>query len=226
MSDATAPKQRKIKQIDMREHIRKRSMWAGSKNTQDTETYVLTELPKDAEEAKEYGFVLEKLKYPPALAKMFDEILVNVIDHYVENPKLVTRIVISLTTDGCISVFNNGPGLTIEQCTNTSGQTMYTPQMAFSECLAGSNLDDTEETERIVGGQNGIGAKIASAWSTVFTVETTDEQAKLHYRQTFRDGLQQIDPPEIIELGSAAGKKLAILSASSFVSCLLISLEN
>ena len=111
----TEPVTRKVKQISMREHVKTRSMWAGSKNSQTIESYVLN----DSADGK--IFQLEELKYPPALLKIIDEIIVNAIDHYVLNPKLVTEIKISVNDDGEISVYNNGPGIHVEITKNLNG---------------------------------------------------------------------------------------------------------
>ena len=192
---------RKVKQIGMREHIKKRSMWAGSKSTQSVDMYELnTEYDKYSKKDI-HTFVPTVLKFPPALFKCVDEIVVNAIDHHVTHPKLVKGIEISVTEDGEISVYNDGPGIHIEKTQNINGKEMFTPQLIFSEMLAGSNLDDEENSERIVGGQNGLGAKITAVFSEYFTVETGDKDSGKLYKQTFRDGLAVIEDPEIKALG-------------------------
>lgn len=190
----TEPVTRKVKQISMREHVKTRSMWAGSKNSQTIESYVL----KDSADGK--IFQLEELKYPPALLKIIDEIIVNAIDHYVLNPKLVTEIKISVNDDGEISVYNNGPGIHVEITKNLNGTEMYTPQLIFGEFMAGSNFEDSQD--RIVGGQNGIGSKLTVVFSKLFTVETLDAQSKQLYKQSFREGLTIIDPPTLEPSGT------------------------
>jgi DNA topoisomerase-2 len=169
----------------MREAIRSRSMWAGSQTSQLTECYTL-----DGDR-----FVAGSLKYPPALYKMIDEIVVNAIDHYTTFPKAVSEIKISVNAEGEISVYNNGPGIHVEKTHNTEGREMYSVELIFSQYLAGSNLDDTADTERIVGGQNGLGAKITAVLSEYFTVETVDSAT--HYYQEFKRGLEEVVPPVI-----------------------------
>ena len=188
---------RKVKQINTREHIKSRSMWAGSKNSQLQEFYVLCESKDEYSEDINNIFESKELKFPPALYKIIDEIMVNAIDHYVSFPKQVTEIKISVSDNGIISVYNNGPGIHIEETKNIQGEIMYTPQLIFSEFYAGSNLDDIENSERIVGGQNGLGAKITAVFSDFFTVETCDVVSKKHYTQTFKDGLKIIEKPTI-----------------------------
>lgn len=235
-------KQRKVKQVSMREHVLKRSMWAGSKNLQTIEAYVLRECDSQADSqedtledppvktpskttgkttskttgkttgktvattsattsatTKEYCFVLEELKYPPVLLKLVDEIIVNAIDHHVIYPKLVTKIDVEFA-DGWITVMNNGPGIVVEKTKNIQGADMYSVQLIFSEFLAGSNLDDDEEKERVTGGQNGLGSKIVSVFSDEFTVETTDATHNVFYSQTFKNGLSEICQPIVVDL--------------------------
>jgi DNA topoisomerase-2 len=194
------PKSQKrvIKQIGMREHIKKRSMWAGSKSTQSVDMYNLVVEYDKYSKKNIYTFEPTVLKFPPALFKCVDEIVVNAIDHFVSYPKLVKNIKITIDTKGVISVYNDGPGIHIERTNNIHGKEMYTPQLIFSEMLAGSNLDDDEEKERIVGGQNGLGAKITAVFSEYFTVETADIETNQHYVQTFRDGLETIEEPVVM----------------------------
>ncbi len=181
-----------IQQLTMLEHVKIRSMWAGSKHSQSIDTYTIQT------ENKEKVFNVETLHYPPSLYKIIDEIIVNAMDHYIKNPKTVSVIDISTNPkDYSISVFNNGPGIPVKLTTNIKGEEIYMPQKAFSEFLAGSNLDDNKDVGRIVGGQNGLGAKLTAAFSSYFKVETTDTTTKKYYVQEFFDGLTRIDPPKI-----------------------------
>jgi len=176
------------KQVSMREHIKNKSMWAGSKENQESKMVVLNDA----------GYLESTtIEYPPALYKIIDEIIVNAIDHYVNNNSLVKKIDICLEPDGSISVRNDGPGITIQLTENLNGDKMYTPQLIFSEYLSGSNLDADEDADRVVGGQNGLGSKITSVNSDYFTVETIDKISNKHYIQTYRDGLLKIEEPII-----------------------------
>jgi len=176
-------------------------MWAGSKASQSIETYVLSDADTKSADTKQ-TFQLTELKYPPALLKIVDEIIVNAIDHHTIYPKEVNRIDITFTDDGTISVFNNGHGITVEKTKTVSGVEMFTPQLIFSEFLAGSNLDDQADQERVVGGVNGIGAKLTALFSNEFIVETTDEVNKVFYRQVFKNQLDLVGEPEITPLSN------------------------
>ena len=187
-----------FKQISLREHIKKRSMWAGSKKSQVVDTYVVELMEDEYEDDVMIPvFSLKPVKYPPVMLKINDEVIVNAIDHYVKNPNTVTSIKIYLGADGTVTVTNDGPGIPVAKTKNLAGDEMYTPQLIFSEYLAGSNLDDEKDTERIVGGQNGLGAKITAVFSDLFTVETLDTVTGLWYKQEFSNGLLEIGEPEI-----------------------------
>jgi DNA topoisomerase-2 len=169
-------------------------MWSGSKNTQTIESYVLRDDP-DAVDGVGSGkiFVLEELKYPPALLKIIDETIVNAIDHHTHYPDKVKEIKISLDENGVISVYNDGPGIPVEKTANINGVEMYTPQLIASEFLAGDNLDD--DGDNIKGGTNGIGLKLVSAFSEWMKLETVDSDNHIKYSQSFLDGLTKIEDP-------------------------------
>lgn len=200
MSLPTQPKkQSNAKQISMREHIKKRSMWAGSKACQRIEMYVNRLVPDPYTEEEISIMVHEELRFPPSLYKGIDEIAVNAIDQFVKTGK-VTRIDFTCTAEGEISIKNDGPSIPLEKVKNINGVEMYVVQLVFSEFLAGENLDDDENKERIVGGQNGLGAKITAVFSKYFRVETYDEKSGMLYVQVFRDGLSVIEPPVITKV--------------------------
>lgn len=188
MASTDVPASRKAKQISMLEHAKKKSMWSGSKNAQTIESYVLSE------DAGEKVFKTKDLKYPPALLKIIDEVIVNAIDHHTHYPKLVTEIKIEVK-DNTIAVYNNGPGIPVELTKNINGVEMYTPQLIASEFLAGDNLDDVGTN--VKGGTNGIGLKLAAAFSSTLVLETVDAVSGMHYIQSFKNGLTVIEPPEM-----------------------------
>lgn len=185
--------ERKIKQISMRESILNRSMWKGSTKASKQEIFIYNEV----------NDIFEKqfIKFIPALYKCIDEVIVNALDHYTTYPNKVDTIKVSIDNYGKIIIYNSGPGISIEKVKNIQGETIYTPQMAFTEFLAGSNLNDKDDKGRIVGGQNGLGAKIVCVYSHEMFIETVDDKRKLYYNQTFRDDTKleklKISPPNI-----------------------------
>ena len=72
-----------------------------------------------------------------------------------------------------ISVYNDGVGIPVE-FHNT--ENMYVAELIFGQLLTGSNYDDNQQ--KIVGGRNGFGAKLANVFSTYFKVECGDTKNK------------------------------------------------
>lgn len=140
----------------------------------------------------------KSLEYNPGLLKIFDEVLVNAVDHSVRS-ELVTEIKVDINVkDNSISVYNNGPGIPVykNKIKNKEEEIeLYIPQMIFGRLLTSSNYDDTKE--RVSAGVNGLGGKLANIFSKKFTVETVDSTRKLHYIQTFKDNMYVVDLPEI-----------------------------
>jgi DNA gyrase/topoisomerase IV subunit B len=181
------PNGQQIKQISWMESVLHRGMWAGSKENQT----INMDLIEDGK------FIVKSVRLPPVLPKIIDEIVVNAIDHYSRCGKEVSKIDIDVLQDSTIIVINDGPGIPVEETTTVDGRKMYTPQLTFSEFMSGSNLDFEEDSERIVGGQNGIGAKLTSCWSKKFIIETLDAAHGVIYKQVFENNLSLIHPPEI-----------------------------
>ena len=180
--------ERKVIQISQLEHVKRKSMWVGSKKIQTTEIYCLSPDYKT--------FVLEKIKFAPAWYKIVDEIVVNAIDQWVNYPKKVNRINISFNKDnGVIKVLNTGPSIGIYETVNINGKKMYAPQLIASEFLSGDNLDDNDDSNRITGGTNGAGLKLTNAFSDYLIITTVDKNK--HYTQTFKDRLNIIEEPII-----------------------------
>jgi DNA gyrase/topoisomerase IV subunit B len=183
--------ERTFQQKSQLEHVKLRpGMYVGSVQLQTQSMYVYNE------EIKKY--VLEDMEFSPALIKIFDEILVNATDHHVKYPNKVTRIIITFDIKtGIISVENNGPGIPIIKVETLHDGMILKPQAVFSQFLAGDNFEN--DTERITGGMNGLGAKATAAFSDVFEIQTYDEKRKQLYTQSFKKGLTVIEEPVIIE---------------------------
>lgn len=185
-------KERKISQISMLDHAKRKSMWVGSKKIQTTEIFIL----------KDDKFVLEHIKFAPAWYKILDEIIVNAIDQWVTYPKKVSKISVSFCKEtGSITVLNTGPSIGVYETQNLQGEKMYAPQLIASEFLSGDNLDE-DDSQKVVGGQNGAGLKLTNAFSDYLTIRTVDTKVKKHYTQTFRYRLTVIEKPIIRKLKS------------------------
>ena len=101
--------------------------------------------------------------------KYHDEILVNAADNF-QRDKSMNLIKVDIDQgEGRISVWNNGKGIPIQI---HKGEGIYVPEMIFGHLLTSSNYNDKEE--KVTGGRNGFGAKLANIFSTEFTIETAN----------------------------------------------------
>ena len=183
----------KYQKLDQREHVLKRpNMYIGNVDVDSCDTWVF-----NAEENK-----MEKrtLHYIPGLYKIFDEILVNAVDHCTRlktireddvNPVKNIKIAIDKAT-GWIEVFNDGDGIEVEKHPEHH---IYIPELIFGHLLTSANYDDKEE--RTIGGQNGLGSKACNIFSKEFCLETVDARRKKIYKQTWKDNMSEKTTPEI-----------------------------
>jgi DNA topoisomerase II len=178
---------KKYVKLDQREHVLARpGMYIGSIEADDRTTWVC-----DSEE-----FVHRAVRFVPGLYKIFDEILVNVLDHGVRiaaEGHVMKEIRVEInTTEGYVEVYNSGPGVDVLM---HEEHRVYVPELIFGHMLTSSNYDDNEE--RIIGGQNGVGAKGCNVFSTRFDIDTIDKTRGLRYEQSFYDNMSRRDDPKI-----------------------------
>jgi len=141
-------------------------------------------------------FKLSELSVSPGLVKIFDEVLVNAIDQWSLHPKKVTHIKVDVAGDGTISVQNSGVCVPIKKHATekgTDGKPIWVPELIFGHLLTSSNYNDDEQ--RVTGGRNGYGAKLANVFSKKFWVVISD--GKKVYRQMWYDNMSRCDPPII-----------------------------
>lgn len=193
--------ERVYKQLSQKDHVKLRSsMYIGSTQKQTMEMYVLNE--------DKTKFILENISFTPGMLKIFDEILSNAIDNFIKFPKKVTYVSVGFNIEtGTIEVKNNGPGISLVKVDTLNSGKLYKPCAIFSELLGGDNFN--EEEDRIGAGCNGLGAKLTNIFSKTFNIETSD--GKKLYKQTFRDRLNIIDPPEITSTKSESYTKVEFL---------------
>lgn len=145
--------------LSAREHaLHRPDTYAGSVVPCDLTTHVL---------CTENGSVVRRdttVSVAPALLKVSDEAIVNAVDNHIRD---VTQknIKVSFEPDGVFSVFNDGSSIPIELWNAT---TRYVPEILFGEMMSGENFNDS--VDRVVGGRNGIGIKIAAVLSEWFEV--------------------------------------------------------
>lgn len=136
--------------------------------------------------------LLSDTTYVPGFYKIFDEILVNAADNKVRDPTMTELRVTINKEEGSISVWNNGKGIPIQI---HEKEKIYIPELIFGNLLTSSNYDDEEE--KVTGGRNGYGAKLANIYSTEFIVETADKESEQKYRQIFSENMTKIAKPKI-----------------------------
>lgn len=140
------------------------------------------------------------VRFTPGFYKLFDEILVNALDHRVRMGGRVGTVAdavavkhIDVTLSGLtIKVRNDGDGIPVDKHGDSG---IWAPELIFGNLLTSSNYDKGEE--KVVGGKNGYGAKLANIFSRVFTVETVDHRAKKRYHQTWQDNMTRVGIPKM-----------------------------
>jgi len=169
-----------IKKLDQISHVLLRpDMYTGSNEMIEREQFVLDSSGK--------RFVRERVVVNQVLLKIFDELLVNARDHSVRDASMtMMKVVINETS---FSIENDGTTIPIEK----SEYGPYVPEIVFGHLLSGTNFDDDEE--RVVGGRNGLGAKLANIWSTQCIIQLCDGTTT--YRQRFSNNMRKIGKPSI-----------------------------
>jgi len=154
-------------------------------------------------------FKISQLSVSPALVKIFDEILVNAIDQYSMHPKKVSEIKITVQSSG-ILIQNSGVSIPIkkhETEKGADGKPIWIPELIFGHLLTSSNYNDSEQ--RVTGGRNGYGAKLANVFSSKFWIEISD--GKKVYRQTWNDNMSKCSPPTIMAESEPVGVTIGLI---------------
>jgi len=145
-----------------------------------------------------------EVNFNPGLFKIFDELIVNALDHVVRTASTkvksdrVTQIAVTLTPT-TIQIYNDGAGI---PCTVHAEEKVMVPELIFGHLLASSNFKEGEE--KIVGGKNGYGAKLTNIYSQEFVVRTCDAGRRILYEQTFRDNMSVVGKPTMKILKASA----------------------
>ena len=184
----------KYKKYELLEHIQSLpDTYIGSTELTKIKTYIY------CDESKK---MLEKeITYIPGLLKIFDEVVVNAIDHSMrlksetkDNIKHVKNIKITIDkNDGKISIYNDGNGIDIQK--HSEYNDIWIPELIFGELLTSTNYDKAQE--KTWGGKNGFGAKLTNIFSKEFVIETIDHYTKKIYTQTFSNNMKERGKPSI-----------------------------
>lgn len=167
------------------------------------DTYIgSTETTLDEQYIYDNDKILKKeISYVPGLLNIWNEILVNAIDHHVRchndpNENNVTYIKVSFCEElNKITVRNEG-GIEISEhptIKDEKGKPIYIPELIFGHLLTSSNYDKNEK--KIVGGKNGYGAKLTNIFSNEFKITTINDGQK--YVQTFENNMSKKNKPKI-----------------------------
>jgi DNA topoisomerase-2 len=138
------------------------------------------------------NFKLSELSVSPGLVKIFDEVLVNAIDQHSLHPKKVAYIEVRLGSDNLVTVYNAGVGIPIKKHPT---EKIWIPELIFGHLLTSSNYNDDEQ--RVTGGRNGYGAKLANVFSSLFKIKISD--GKKVYEQSWTDNMSKVNPPMITD---------------------------
>ena len=149
----------------------------------------------------------KNVSFNPGLYKIFDEVLVNDSDALVRsgNTKYIEVYCGLVNGMYTICVKNDGDGIPIEYSKekNDKGELIYTPELIFGHLLTSSNYDKNEE--KIVGGRNGYGSKLANIFSSRFTLETVHPASGKSYSQTWSKNMSVCEKPIIKKSSSSKG---------------------
>lgn len=188
-SSIKKPRYQKLDQI---EHVLKRpDMYCGSSKLKKSEEYI-------AEEAKDntYKIFRKEITFPPALLRIFVEVLSNAIDNVQRSEKSGTKcskIRVNIDKEsGLTSILNDGDVVPIEY---DDEHKCYNHSMIFGQLLTGSNYNDEEE--RLVSGRNGLGGKLANVFSSFFKVQGVDPERNKILTQIWTNNMRETDGPKI-----------------------------
>ncbi|XP_077974403.1 DNA topoisomerase 2-alpha-like isoform X4 [Styela clava] len=126
------------------------------------------------------GMVNREITFVPGLYKIFDEILVNAADNKQRDPKMSSIKIDIDPEENRISVWNDGKGIPVVE---HKTEKLFVPELIFGHLLTSSNYDDDEK--KVTGGRNGYGAKLCNIFSTKFVVETSSQEYKKKFKQTW-----------------------------------------
>lgn len=157
-----------------REHVLKRpESYAGSLEPEEVEYY-------------NRDFEVSQATVSPIFLKIFDEIIVNVIDERHRNPKKLTSMDVSVTGSGLIKVTSPVP-IPDESI-----------EMIFGHLLTSSNFDDTKE--RYTGGKNGLGAKLTNIFSKKFKVRSGSKTHSWSENMSVYEGVAETPGPNTLSI--------------------------
>ena len=174
----------KYRKLTLYDQIKKNpDMYIGSMDLSKQDKYIYDEESKTIEQ-KSFDCV-------DGFFKIIDEVITNAKDHSVED-KTCNKISVTINPDNSITFFNNGDNGVPVVIHDKYKE--YVPEIIFSNLITSSNY---HTTNKIVGGKNGFGVKLANMFSTSFELDIVDSERKLRYQQLNLNGMKDIQKPRI-----------------------------
>ena len=190
------------KRLSHRDHILELpDTYIGSVETHEESRWVYDD------ESKKMTY--KKVQFNPGFYKLFDEIVVNARDALIrsqtEKDKLpVKHISIRIEREEAkpftVIVENDGDGIPVVEHAEYK---VWVPELIFGHLLTSGNYN--KEEEKIVGGKNGYGAKLANIFSKSFIVESHDTKAGLKYVQTWSEHMSTCSKPSVTKHKASKG---------------------
>lgn len=200
---ATATAASAYKKLTQREHILQLpDTYIGSRDSHREQRWVWSDTTARME--------WREINFNPGLFKIFDELIVNALDHVVrqaanaDKKSRVSKIVVTVTPTQ-FRVYNDGSGIPIVPHPEYK---VMVPELIFGHLLTSSNYDEGEE--KVVGGKNGYGAKLTNIYSREFIVRTCD--TKIVYEQRFSDNMAEVGKPKMVKAAKGAAPFTEIMS--------------
>lgn len=156
----------KIEMLSDKDHCLKRpGMYIGSVSFEDHERFLFGEFTK--------------VRYVAGVLKLVDEIIDNSVDEAIRtNFKFANKISVSIDLDSNkVTVEDNGRGIPQALVVTPEGEEIPGPVAAWTKTKAGGNFGD--DSERVTGGQNGVGSSLTNIFSVMFTGATSDGKSEL-----------------------------------------------
>lgn len=168
------------------EHILDRpAMYIGSVENVEEEIYIF-----DNEHNK---IIKKKILMNHGLQRIYEEILLNAFDQTVRTNTNIKNIKVNIDKEtNTISIQNDGKGIPILK---KEEYDLWIPEMIFGHLFTSSNYN--KNTKRIVGGQNGLGAKLTNIFSKLFILETIDSDTKKSFKISWENNFNKSCEPEI-----------------------------
>jgi DNA topoisomerase-2 len=192
-TDEPAPKRPKYEKLSPIEHVLTRpGMYTGGNDPTACTEWVLR------------GNVMsqEELTVSKGLLSVIGELLVNMRDASVLFPKESAKLSLKVE-NGWITATNTGKSHFIDVSEHPE-HGVTNPELVFTNLHAGSNFGDGSE-DRLTGGQNGLGAKLALIFSSEAVVEVGDPVRGKRFSQKVSGNMKTVGPAKIVSYKNKTG---------------------